>query len=72
MPKPYTIIVKNLDSWWSAVCPELCVSGFGKSKQEAIDSLVTAMRSTLMAQASSLKKDSKNLSNFAKFEAVAA
>lgn len=56
MNKPYTIEVRNLDGWWSAICRELCVSGFGPSEKEAISSLIRSMRSTLMAQASSLKK----------------
>lgn len=61
MSKPYTIVVKNLDGWWSAVCPELCVSGFGNSKQEAIEALARSIQSTLKAQAKSIKKDKRNL-----------
>ena len=57
MNKPYTIIVKNLDGWWSAVCKELCVSGFGPSEEEAINSVVRSIRSTLTAQAALLKRN---------------
>ncbi len=72
MQKPFKIIVKNLDGWWSAVCPQLCVSGFGKSEKAAIESVVRAMCSTLSAQASSLKEDTRNISRMADFEHVAA
>jgi hypothetical protein len=72
MQKPYTIVVKSLDSWYSAVCPQLCVSGFGKTKNEAIESLVRAMRSTLQAQATLLHKDSRNIKQVAEFAPVAA
>lgn len=72
MQKPYKIILKNLDGWHSAVCPQLCVSGFGKTEKEAIDSVVRAMRSTLSAQASSLKKDTNNINMMADVEHVAA
>jgi hypothetical protein len=65
MSKPYTIIVKNLDGWWSAVCPQLCVSGFGNSEKEAINALIRSMQSTLEAQASSLKKDRNNVKRMA-------
>ncbi len=53
---PFTIVVKNLDSWWAAMCPELCVSGFGPTQEKAIECLKVSMRSKLLAQASSLQK----------------
>lgn len=68
MNKPYTIIVKNLDGWWSACCPQLHVSGFGASKQQAINSVVTSIRSTLSAQVSSLREDQKNIKRMAEFQ----
>ena len=68
MSKPYTIIVKNLDGWWSAVCKELCVSGFGPSEEEAIDAVARSVRSTLTAQASLLKRDHAGIRQIAEFE----
>jgi hypothetical protein len=65
MQKPFSIHVKKLDGWYSAVCPELCVSGFGESKEKAVDSVVRAMRSTLAAQAASLQKSTKNYTRMA-------
>lgn len=53
--KPYTVVVKNLDGWWSAVCPELGVSGFGHSRDEAISAVARSMQSTLAAHAEALK-----------------
>lgn len=72
--KPFTILVKNLDGWWSAVCPELCVSGFGKNKTAAIESVARAMRSTLLAQAHSIREGKRNLNlnTIAQVERVAA
>lgn len=69
--KPYTIIVKNLDGWWSAVCKELCVSGFGPSESTAMESLARSMRSTLAAQAALLKKDSKGIERLATVQRAA-
>lgn len=68
MNKPYTIIVKNLDGWFSAYCKELCVSGFGASEQEAIDGVVRSIRSTLTAQVTSLTTDNANIEQMAQFE----
>jgi hypothetical protein len=69
--KPYTIIVKNLDGWWSAICKEICVSGFGPSEEKAIESLVLSMRSTLSAQAALLRNDSKGIERIATVERAA-
>lgn len=71
MNKPFTIIVKNLDGWWSAVCKELCVSGFGTTEQAAIESVATSIRSTLSAQASLLKRDRGNIRQLAEVEHAA-
>lgn len=68
MNKPYTIIVKNLDGWWSAVCKELCVSGFGPSEDEAINAVARSIRSTLTAQTSLLKRDDRGIRQIAEFE----
>lgn len=68
MNKPYTIKVKNLDGWWSAFCAELHVSGFGGSKQEAIDAVVRSIRSTLSAQVSSLNRSRSNIERMAEFD----
>jgi len=68
MNKPYTIVVKNLDGWWSACCEELCVSGFGTSEQEAIDAVVRSIRSTLSAQVASLTVDNANIVRMAEFQ----
>lgn len=68
MNKPYTIVVKSLDGWWCASCPQLSVSGFGPSKQEAIDGVVRSIRSTLSAQLSSLKRDQKSIKQMAEFQ----
>jgi hypothetical protein len=70
MSKPYQIVVKNLDGWYSAMCPQLCVSGFGSSRDEAIEALARSMGSTLEAQASSIKKDPKNVLRMAELEAA--
>ena len=56
MANTYTIQTRSMDSWWSAVCPELCVSGFGNSEQEAVAAVQRAMRTTLAAQAKVGKK----------------
>lgn len=61
MNKPYTIVVKNLDGWWSAVCTELNVSGFGPTQDEAVKSVARSIRSTLAAQASMLQRDDSQI-----------
>ena len=70
MKKPYTLVVKNMDGWWSAVCPELLVSGFGPSKEEAILSVARSMESKLKAQALSLAKDLNNVELMAQLQAA--
>ena len=70
MNKPFTITVKNLDGWWSAHCPELYVSGFGASKESAIESVVRSMESKLQAQANWLREDRRNVKRIAQFQAA--
>lgn len=57
MNKPYTIIVKNLDGWWSAFCPQLDVSGFGASKDEAVEAVRVSMHSALVVRAHAIEAD---------------
>lgn len=68
MKKPYKVIVKNLDGWWSAVCPELAVSGFGRSKTEAIQAVVRSMQSTLTVHAQALREGPKELRHLAEMQ----
>lgn len=68
MNKPYTIQVRNLDGWWSAVCKELCVSGFGPTEEEAVKAVVRSMSSTLEAQVSRLKSNVENIRSIAEFQ----
>ena len=57
MKKAYTVQVAEIDGRWSAVCPELCVSGFGRSRKKAMDALLRSMSSTLRAMALALVRD---------------
>lgn len=61
MKKSFTIHVSEIGGWWSAICPELGVSGFGSSKKEAIEAVVISMRSTLRATASMLCRETKSI-----------
>lgn len=69
MPKRYTITVKNLDGWWSAVCDDLCVSGFGETRDAAITAVTRSIISTLNAQAQALRDDSHRINDLAEFVA---
>ena len=69
MRKSYTIKVKNLDGWWSAVCDELCVSGFGATREAAITAITRSMVSTLNAQARALHEDTHRINDIAEFVA---
>ena len=39
MKKPYNIHITCTGDWWSAICPELGVSGFGSSREKAIEAV---------------------------------
>lgn len=54
--KPYSIkVIHSIPNWYCAYCPELIVSGFGKSKKEAIEGCICSIRSTLASHAKFLK-----------------
>jgi hypothetical protein len=53
--KPYTIFLGDTGGWWSAICPELQVSGLGESKADAIASITVSIRSRLSILALALK-----------------
>lgn len=65
MNKTFTVQVSEIGGWWSAICPELCVSGMGSTKEEAVENVTRSMRSTLRAMASMLKRDHAKISQFA-------
>lgn len=50
MSKPIEAVVINQNGWWSVVCREMDVSGFGASEPEALAAFQTALFSTLAAR----------------------
>jgi len=61
----YTIKTRNMDGWWCAICPELCVSGFGTSESEAMNAVHRAMRTTIAARRTAEKRSSGALRHIA-------
>ena len=59
--KPYRIYITCIGGWWSAICPQLVVSGFGPSRAEAIEAVIVSMRSTLSLMLKVLERDHKEI-----------
>lgn len=59
--KPFTVVVEELGGWWSAVCPELNVSGFGPSKEQALDAVSISMHSTLEVYSDIVQSDMQQI-----------
>lgn len=64
-PKKLTVRLINSDSGFVAVCDEFGLTGAGDTKDEAIECLVLALRSTMLASARALKDDPDSLQQFA-------
>ena len=63
--KKLRIRIRRTDSWWCAVCPELGVSGFGNTKDDAVESVSRSIRSTLTARAHALRTNPEAISQLA-------
>ena len=60
----FSIITKDRGDCWSAICPELEVSGIGNTKEKAISSCVISIRTTLSALVCMLKKNPNDIDQF--------
>lgn len=64
MSKTIDILVINQNDWWSVICKELKISGFGESEEDAILAFERSLASTLAARlrvAVEIKEDTQCL-----------
>lgn len=43
-----TVTLREQGGWWTAICPELMVSGMGDDPQKAMEAVGRSIRSTLL------------------------
>ncbi len=47
MTKPIELITINQNGWWTAICKDLGISGFGETEQDAVAAFRLSMISTI-------------------------
>jgi len=50
MARPIEVVVVHQNGWWSAICKDLEISGFGVSEQEALEALKGSLFSNISAR----------------------